>query len=156
MLTCKFFNDFIGRDPELCKDFELVLKDETFEIPNYIRSFTRRVSSIDLQIVSRENFVEISALLTSIGQTVAEMKLHGCPDVKLFWQLISLTPNVEKLDVSNFGSQNPTLSPIPHKFKKLRTLKLDTSSEFLAAIFAETIYLNYLTDYSYKILKLKK
>ncbi len=129
MSTCKFFNDFIGKNPELCKDFKLVIKDK-IECQSGIGNFTRRVSDIDLQIlVDRENFAEISALLTSIGQTVAEMKFCGYPvDANLFWQLLSLIPNVEKLDLSNFGIQDPTesLSPIPHKFKKLKTLMLNT------------------------------
>jgi hypothetical protein len=165
MVKCKFFNDFIGRDPELCKDFELVLRDEYFECQSDIRSFTRRVSAIWFQMeVNRENFAEISALLTSIGETVSKMHFSFDAELKHFWKLISLTPNIEELGLSNFDS-HPTesLPPIPHKFKKLKTLKLNLASgisESLLDIFKDVTSLEELEiqdnfDFVLKQLNLK-
>jgi hypothetical protein len=149
MSTCKFFNDFIGKNPEFCKNFKLVIKDE-IECQSGIGNFTHRVSDIDLQIVvNRENFAEILALLTSIGQTVVEIKFYRAELQKHFWELLNLIPNVEKLDLSEFLIQGKeeNLPSIPHKFKKLKTLKLSIDgglSESLLDIFKDVTSLEEL------------
>jgi hypothetical protein len=114
--------------------------------------------------VNRENFAEISALLTSIGETVSKMHFSFDAELKHFWKLISLTPNIEELGLSNFDS-HPTesLPPIPHKFKKLKTLKLNLASgisESLLDIFKDVTSLEELEiqdnfDFVLKQLNLK-